>query len=262
MENKVHQDQLTSVSIIIATRNRASHLKQTLDAIADLRVLDNFRVELIVVDNGSTDETADVVSSAVSSNISLVYLQEKRLGQTYARNAGMNAAKSTIFLWTDDDVRPPLDWIEQMCLPIAKGEAMGVSGKIRTAPHLERLWMTRTHYDRLSDTRFMPEDFGSMIGANMAFHRDVLQRIDGFDTELGPGKLGFMDDSLFSFRMQEEGFKIVALPQVTVEHHFEPSRLLRRSWLQHGETAGRSIAFVHHHWDHKKVKFPWVQLVI
>lgn len=96
----------------------------------------------------------------------------------------------------------------------------------------------------------------------MAFHRDVLQRIDGFDTELGPGKLGFMDDSLFSFRMQEEGFKIVALPQVTVEHHFEPSRLLRRSWLQHGETAGRSIAFVHHHWDHKKVKFPWVQLVI
>ena len=147
-----------------------------------------------------------------------------------------------------------------MCSPIAHGDAMGAGGKIRMAPYLERSWMTRTHYDRLSDTRYMPEDFGSMIGANMAFHRDTLQKIDGFDTELGPGKLGFMDDSLFSFRMQAEGFKIAALPQVTVEHHFEPSRLLRRSWLQHGETAGRSMAFVHHHWDHKKVVLPWLQL--
>ena len=121
--------------------------------------------------------------------------------------------------------------------------------------------MTRTHYDRLSDTRFMPEDFGTMIGANMAFHRDVLQKVPGFDTDLGPGKLGFMDDTLFSLRMWESGFKIVASPHVVTEHHFDPSRLLRNSWLRQGETSARSMAFVHHHWDRKAMRLPSLQLL-
>lgn len=253
---------VVTVSIIITTRDRAAHLQQTLDAIAQLSVPSDFDVELVVVDNGSNDETSCVVSSAKMENLNLVYLYEAAPGQTNARNAGMRKAKGDIFLWADDDVRPPKDWIAQMCSPILCGEAMGVGGKIRMAPHLERAWMTRTHYDRLSDTRFMPEDFGSMIGANMAFHRDVLQRVPEFDTELGPGKLGFMDDSLFSFRMLEEGYKITALPLVLMEHHFEPSRLLRKSWLRHGEHSGRSQAYVHHHWDHKHMPLPILQLLI
>lgn len=174
----------------------------------------------------------------------------------------MAIAKGDIFLWTDDDVRPPQNWISEMCLPILRGEAMGVSGKIRTAPHLERDWMTRTHYDRLSDTRFMPEDFGSMIGANMAFHRDVLQKVPEFDTNLGPGKFGFMDDTLFSYHMIEAGYMIAVLPQVSVEHHFDASRLQRRSWLRHGESSGKSLAYVYHHWGHKMIKLPLLQLLV
>lgn len=253
---------METVSIIIATRNRAAHLRETLESIAQLPVPPGFDVELLVVDNASTDETANVVSSVKMENINLGYLYEAEPGQTNARNAGVAKAKGDILLWTDDDVRPPKDWIEAMCSPILRGEAMGVGGKICMAPHLERDWMTRNHYDRLSDTRFMPEDFGSMIGANMAFHREVLRRVPGFDTELGPGRLGFMDDSLFCFHMLEAGYKIVAAPLVLVEHHFEPSRLQRQAWLRHAETSGRSQAYVHHHWDHKGIKLPRLQLLL
>ncbi len=252
---------MTKVSIILTTYNRALHLKQTLKAISCLSVPSDFEVELIVVDNASTDETADVVTSVKAENMEIFCLYEPRSGKTNACNAGMRAAKGDIFLWTDDDTRPPKDWIKQMCSPILQGEAMGVAGKIRTAPHLERAWMTRTHYDRLSDTRFMPEDFGSMIGANMAFHRDVLKQVPEFDTELGPGKLGFMDDSLFSLQMQKAGLKIASLPQVVIEHHFDASRLLRRSWLRQGEASGKSTAFVHYHWEHQAVRMPNLQLI-
>ena len=260
-ENKLNSIGLVLVSIIITTRNRAIYLRQTLEAISQLLVPQNFDVELIVVDNGSTDETSAIIASTVLQNISVVYLYEGKPGQTSARNSGMAIAKGDIFLWTDDDTRPPQNWIAQMCLPILQDEAMGVSGKIRTAPHLERDWMTRTHYDRLSDTRFMPEDFGSMIGANMAFHREVLRRVPNFDTVLGPGNLGFMDDTLFSYQMQDKGYKIVALPHVSVEHNFDPSRLQRQAWLSHGVSSGRSLAYVYYHWEHKSVRVPTLDLL-
>lgn len=252
----------TSVSIIITTFNRAEHLKLTLEAMKLLLIPDGFKVELIVVDNGSTDGTANVIATTAPGNIGIFHLYEPETGQTNARNAAMRLAKGDILLWTDDDVRPPKDWIAQMCAPILTGKAMGVSGKIHAAPHLERDWMTRTHYDRLCDTRFMPEDFGSMIGANMAFHRDVLERVPDFDTELGPGKLGFMDDTLFSFRMRDAEYTIISLPDVFVEHHFDVSRLLYQSWLKNGEASGRSIAFVDYHWEHVTLSVPYLRFLL
>ena len=252
---------MTTVSIIITTHNRAAHLGLTLEAMAQLTVPDDYEAELLVVDNGSTDETAQVVSSAKLDNMNLVYLYEARRGKTTACNSAIAQAKGEILLWTDDDVRLPKDWIASMCRPILQGEAKGVSGKIRSAPHLERDWMTRTHYDRLSDTRFMPEDFGSMIGANMAFHRDVLQKVPGFDTELGPGKLGAMEETLFSYQMLQEGYQIVSLPQVSVDHHFDSSRLQRKAWLNNGEMSGKSQAYVYYHWHHQVMRLPILQLL-
>ena len=191
---------VTAVSIILVTRNRAAHLKQTLEAISKLSVPPGFQVELVVVDNASTDETAQIVSSVEMGAITLTYLYEAKPGKLTACNSALAVAKGAILVWTDDDVVPPQDWIGSLCLPILRGEAVGVVGKVRTAPHLEREWMTPVHYGRLSDTRFM-EDYACLIGANMAFHRDVLQKVPEFDPELGPGKLCFMDDSLFSFRL-------------------------------------------------------------
>ena len=252
---------VTAVSIILVTRNRAAHLKQTLEAISKLSVPPGFQVELVVVDNASTDETAQIVSSVEMGAITLTYLYEAKPGKLTACNSALAVAKGDILVWTDDDVVPPQDWIASLCLPILRGEAAGVVGKVKTAPHLERDWMTPVHYGRLSDTRFM-EDYACLIGANMAFHRDVLQKVPEFDPELGPGKLGFMDDTLFSFRLWAAGYKTVVLPQVTVEHHFDPDRLLRKSWLRNGESSGRSHAYVHYHWYHRSVKVPVLQLLV
>ena len=203
---------MVRVSIIITTYNRAAQLSQTLDALDCIQVPDTYQVELIVVDNRSTDDTAQVIRERKLPNMAVQGIYEPNPGQSHARNTGMAAAKGDIFLWTDDDVRPPKDWITAMCAPLLAGETQGVAGKIRMAAYLERPWMTRTHYDRLSDTRFMAADFGSMIGANMGFSREVLEKVPAFDPELGPGALGFMDDSLFALQMKAAGFHLKALP--------------------------------------------------
>ena len=120
---------MTRVSIILTTYNRALYLEQTLKAISCLSVSSEFKVELIVVNNASTDETADVIASARAENIEIICLYEPRPGKTVACNSAIAIAKGEILLWMDDDVRLPKDWIEQMCSPILQGEAMGVAGK-------------------------------------------------------------------------------------------------------------------------------------
>ena len=215
-------------------------------------------VDLIVVDNGSTDNTAEVVRNYASERIPLLYLYEKERGKAHACNVALTHAKGQLLLWTDDDVRVPSDWLLRMTAPLLAGEAEGVSGRIRMAGYLERKWMRRTHYFRLADNRFRaPEDL-SMVGANMAFVRSVLEKVPLFEPELGPGRLGQRDDTLFSHQMLRAGFRI-RQSECEVEHHFESFRLKRRAWLQHGEASGRSSALVSVQWEKKQVRWAAVR---
>jgi exosortase C (VPDSG-CTERM-specific) len=99
-----------------------------------------------------------------------------------------------------------------------------------------------------------------MIGANMAFRRRVLERVPRFDDELGPGALGYGDDSLFSWQLEQAGFAMGRAPEAVVEHHFEESRLLRRFLLESARRTGQSNAYLLHHWKHEKIRWPMVYL--
>src|SRR5688500_3483272 len=98
-------------SIVICTYNRAESLRQTLDAMAEVSVPSSWSVELLVVDNASTDRTAQVVSDCGLSDMSVHYIYEPRRGKGNAYNTAMAAARGDVFLFTDDDVRPPRNWI-------------------------------------------------------------------------------------------------------------------------------------------------------
>jgi hypothetical protein len=107
-----------------------------------------------------------------------------------------------------------------------------------------------------------PDEPDYMVGANMAFSREVLERVPAFDTELGPGALGFHDESLFSLQLKRAGYRIVSAFDVTVEHHFDESRLLRESFLDTARRMGRSSAYLAHHWEHEEVGHPRLQLAL
>ena len=95
---------------VICTRNRAAQLAQTLESLAQLTVPTDLSWSVVVVNNGSTDDTSTVVASFQKRlNISLV--DEARAGLSNARNAGIDAAVGDLILWTDDDVIVDSNWL-------------------------------------------------------------------------------------------------------------------------------------------------------
>lgn len=248
------------VTIIICTRNRGDSLRETLASIGRCDIPSDLPAELLVVDNGSTDHTRLVVEQAELANMPVRYLLEPRTGKGYAYNTGMAEARGEIFLFTDDDVRVPTDWIEGMCRPIALGRYDATAGAIRVAPHLRRSWLLEAFpaYCAARESLEAGHD-GLLVGANMAFSRAAADRVGGFDTGLGPGALGFGDESLFSMQLRATGARIGTAPGVAVEHHFDSSRLESRSLRATALKMGRSKAYIVHHWEHGGLlSWPWM----
>lgn len=238
-------------SLIITTRNRAAHLQQTLAAFRGVEIPAGLQAELVVVDNGSIDETAGVVRAEHPGPLRLRYVREDRRGQCHARNRGLAETRGDFILFVDDDVRPPRDLLAGMCQPMLEHGPCGVAGGVRLAPHLLRPWMTPTHRSWLASSEWLDAARPrGMVGANMAFSREVLARVPAFDAELGPGALGFSDDQLFALQLLEAGYRIHGRLDVWVEHHFEERRLLRGAWLESARGRARSHAYRGHHWEH------------
>lgn len=241
-----------TISIIICTRDRADALRQTLAAFAALDIPRGVDCELVVVDNGSSDDTALVVQECRLPCMAVRYAFEGQAGQSRARNLGLALAAGETIVFTDDDVRPPPDWLARLCAPLWAGEADAVGGGVHLAAGAKQAWMEPVHRLMLASTEDLPlgTALPSMLGANMAFARRVLARVPGFDPELGPGRLGFCDDSLFCLQLREAGFRIATALDVVVEHHPDPARITPQSFMVRVIKEGQSQAYVSYHWEH------------
>lgn len=248
------------VSILIATRNRAEALGTTLSAIGNLPC--ERSAEVIVVDNASTDETAEAVAAVECATMPVRYVYEARRGKGYALNTAIEASTGRALLFTDDDVRPPAHWVERMCDPILNGDADAVAGAIRLAEHLEAPWVQPLKHWLACCEPWRPGgEVSFMCGANMAVGRHVLKCVAGFDPELGPGgPAGALVDTLLFRQLKEAGFRIVPARDAAVDHHMEPWKLTRQGFLDYAERRGRGEAYIAYHWDHARYKWPRLKL--
>ena len=239
------------VCIIITTRNRAEHLRETLASIRDLSIPAELATELIIVDNGSTDATQEVCRKFRTDNIPVRYITEPRVGQCHARNTGIASANCEIIVFTDDDVRVSKGWVSELTSPLIAGKYDAVVGAVSIAPNLQRGWMTSKHKAFLASTEVLNmSDPPQLIGANMAFLTRVLKVVPEFDYELGPGAKGFGDETLFSWQLKRAGFRLGGCAAAGVEHHFDRSRLLRRHLLATSVRMGQTAVYLDYHWRH------------
>lgn len=246
------------VSIIICTRNRAAALRKTLAALGRLRFPPEWNAELLVVDNGSTDETPMLVRSCGLGQMDVRYVFEPRKGLSFARNAGLAASQGEVILFTDDDVTPEEDWATSLMRPLLEGTCEAVTGQITLAPSLMRPWLTPMHRWSLGSSHDAKLRGGirELIGANMGFRRLVLEKVPAFDTELGSGALGFAEETLFGWQLAKAGFRISYVQNAAVTHHLDPSRLRRSAWLRAAEQRGRTEAYLRYHWEHSDIRRP------
>src|SRR5689334_3813855 len=174
------------ISIVISTRNRAAHLARCLDAIG--RIDPRPVCELIVVDNGSTDDTAAVFEQFRNAfAFPATLLSEPRPGACRARNRAILAAQGDIVAFTDDDCYPAQDWAVRTAA-VFENPAIGyIGGRI----HLYDESDARFTVNYSEDVHILPPHgfvpAGVIQGANMAFRRDLLIGIGLFDEAIGAG---------------------------------------------------------------------------
>ncbi len=238
-------------SLIMATRNRAVIAHDTARRLLDAcsRLPD---AGLVIVDNGSTDDTAGRLASLAKENPRLKLLSKHTGGKAAALNHALRQSSGEILVFCDDDVRPDAGWLENLIAPLLDGLADAVAGEVRLAPHLERPWMRAIHRTALAETsRLNHENPDTAVGANMAIARRVLDKVPAFDEELGPGALGLWEDTLYSMQLRQAGYRLAMARNATVEHHFEPQRLTRAAFVKRAISEARSSAYVAWHWQHE-----------
>ena len=225
-----------TVSVIVATYNRASLLDECLDHLA--RQPFGAGDELIVVDNGSTDETRAVLERhRFTFPGHLTRLEEPRAGKSHALTSALSVATGDILAFTDDDVNVAPGWLESVRVTMADA-SIGLMGG-RVDPRWERRppsWLKPTEetYGRLTSPLALlnygsPLDLGArtVLGANMAVRRDVIATVGGFATHLGKrrGTLLSGEDADLCARVQAAGFRAVYDPHAVVEHWVPANRM-------------------------------------
>src|SRR4051812_11131860 len=101
------------VSVVVPTYNRARRVAGLLAALRQQESA-GIALEILIVDNGSTDWTPSVVRSATAIDPRVRYIPEPRQGASHARNTGIAAATGAIVAFLDDDVVPAPDWVRQL----------------------------------------------------------------------------------------------------------------------------------------------------
>lgn len=113
-------------SVIVPAWNAEKTLVRCLKSLTR-QTLAQERYEIIIVDDGSTDRTADI-----ADQFSVVYHYQENCGPAAARNAGVSLAKGAVIFFTDADCVPDPDWLEEMSAPFARPEVAAVKGAYRT----------------------------------------------------------------------------------------------------------------------------------
>ena len=211
------------LSVVICTRDRAVQLQRCLDAVARLQSQRSW--ELIVVDNGSRDDTAAVLArfsalhNQAARSLCVVIGQEPEAGLARARNRGLALARGQIVAFTDDDCYPEPGYLDATLEPFDDKQVGYMAGKILLHDPADYPITILTLADRVD---FAPRTFlrsGVLQGANMAFRREALVAAGGFDPAFGAGALFPAEDIDAAARVNLQGWHGLYWPSSIVRHH-------------------------------------------
>jgi glycosyltransferase involved in cell wall biosynthesis len=211
---------MLDISIILCTRNRAAKLSVTLECLKSLRTPEGYSSEIIVVDNGSADETASLCQSfATTSSVPFRREYLSRAGISRARNAGIRASAGRVLAFLDDDIHPQPDWLLVIAREFTAEPSLGIlCGRVELEvpedfPFSIRNMESRKYFNAVDDAFYLS------AGGNFAGPRSLFDRIGVFDPEFGAGSRFYSaEDVEFAYRAWRNGEKILYVPEMLVLH--------------------------------------------
>ncbi len=236
------------MTVLIATRNRADDLSITLDSLCSGANLSVGGWELLVVDNGSTDHTAEVASGFEHRfGGRLRLLSAPTPGKSRALNVGLRAARGEVLAMTDDDVICTPNYIEETRRLFSDPSVCSAQGRVL----IDWIGGDPSRLDELSVRLMSLRDFGedviswddNLSGCNMLVRRAAALEVGGFAEELGPGASGFAEDSEFSIRLRKAGCPAVYAPGPSVRHRIPAGRITVRALRDRFRRLGTSYAY-------------------
>jgi O-antigen biosynthesis protein len=207
------------VTVVVCTRNGAGTLRECLGGLARLEY-PNY--EVIVVNDGSTDASAQIVE-----DFGFHLVSTDRLGLGRARNTGIRAAAGEIIAYIDDDAWPDPHWLTYLVRTFQSTDHAAVGGP-NIAPPLDGLVPSCVANAPGAPTHVLLSDYEAehIPGCNMAFRKACLEEIDGFDPQFHTAG----DDVDVCWRLRERGLTIGFHPGAVVWHHRRKS--VRAYWRQ------------------------------
>jgi glycosyltransferase involved in cell wall biosynthesis len=210
-----------NVSIIIPTFNRKQSLVRCLKGISR-------DVEVVVVDDGSSDGTAEAIEQADHPN--LKYIRQSNQGPAAARNAGISVASGNYIAFTDDDCVPEGTWPWPLVERIEQegSKCGGVGGSVR--PFNNNLLSRYYTFHRILEP---PDSCSYLVTANCLFRRDVLQLVGGFDSRIvHPGG----EDAGLSINVRAMGYSLAFEANAVVFHDYRTGLLdFLRTFYRYGK---------------------------
>jgi L-malate glycosyltransferase len=241
------------LTVLMATYNGAGTLREVLNAYCKLDSPDG-GWKLVIVDNGSTDSTKEIIAS-FRSGLPLTYVFEPILGKSVALNTGLLSITGDLVVMTDDDALPRPDWLVQMRLAADSQPSFSIFGGA-IVPHWEippENWILPFRSVlTITDPAWEegPTVVARVSGPNMAVRSELIKAGYRFDTSLGPAGPRYMmgEDTDFVQKLSKAGFKAWHCKRAVVAHMIQEHQMKKRWMLRRAIQLGRA----HYQWEHKE----------
>lgn len=198
-----------TISVIIPTYNESRHILSCLTSLGEQSLTPN---EIIVVDDGSTDRTSEIVSNLKSKILNLKSLHQRHRGAGSARNLGGSYADGDILVFIDADMEFDKDFLKKLTNPIRRKNAQGTFSKEEYIKNWSNPWAKAWNYCRgLKHDRAIPKSFPRESPVFRAILKSEFVRSGGFDETRG-----YDDDWSLSEKL---GYQAVNAPDAIYYHH-------------------------------------------
>ena len=225
------------LTVLLATRNRVAILQETLEAFCRVQQPAS-GWKLIVIDNGSTDQTPAILSS-FATRLPLHTICEPRAGKNSALNAGLAFVEGDLTVLTDDDAFPRTDWLIELRNAADSRPAYAMFGGAivprweSPPPHWVE-WVEQGPVYALTDPLMKegPMPPFLVFGPNMAVRSAIFQSGVRFDPSIGPRSSSYAmgSETELTVRLDRQGYKAWYVPTAVVEH-FICDYQMCKSWV-------------------------------
>ena len=236
------------ISVLIATRNRAASLSRTLNSLLSPDNVFRNDWEVIVADNGSTDDTPAVCrmfSERYPDHFKFV--NESRGGKSSALNQGIPMCQGAVLALIDDDVICHVDYLDAIRSSVADSKECVLQGRV----HVDYDGKLPDWFDEHFESMMCKIDLGDNIcellrefwGLNVVLPMGGIAKVGGFCPEMGPGAIGLADDAELSRRLRSAQYRFLYHPRIVVRHQISSHRLKISYVLKRSYVIGLSTAY-------------------